>query len=291
MDLTRGNQITPFVNNSAGTLFSVRYLTAGSGSGVAYAEFNGVGDFELRQRPLRNALGLMLHEDFTGSLFLSDNDVYQHETSTIVNGGTLVLDGASLRSPRYDDPQFTVNSGGTVVGNGRIGAPYASSSNVDININSGGTVNPGLAGQTGALTFENWDVNFNEGATLRLDLLSPTDHDQLLFALTGTHENNVEPTLNLATTGAGVILDINLLPGFDAAINDQFEILSGYKAVDGYFKLANGTALQEGAEFEVDGTLFRINYGSTTLTVIPEPGAGGLLLLGLAGVLCWRRRR
>lgn len=51
--------------------------------------------------------------------------------------------------------------------------------------------------------------------------------------------------------------------------------------------------LADDDEFTVNGTEFRINYSENpgiTLTVIPEPGVGGLLLLGLAAVGLIRRR-
>ena len=203
-----------------------------------------------------------------------------------VTGGTLIAD-REIASGRDSNASFTVDSA-TLTGNGRIGV---SDNTLTIAMNSGAIVDPGRSGETGTLTFENSDVSFTEGSLLRLDLLNPTDHDALAFAQTNAGDDSVVPTLNLATTGVGVILDLNLLPGFAAGIDDEFQILSGYQAVNGFFKLSDGTVLEENAEFEEDSTLFRINYGgsSTILTVIPEPSSLLLLLVSGLGIFALRR--
>ena len=255
------------------------------GSTTSGIRIDGSGDITMNGTSLQRSGGhlreLTLLETFSGTLHLNANyNMTQGGAAPnplTVDGGTLVMNSTMTHGV------LVVNDGGTFSGAGE--------SRRQATFNSGAVVNPGTVGGTGAFTFSGDNtVTFETGSLLRLDLLDKDTHDRLLFDELTEGEGDI-PTLSLSTAGDGVILDLNLLPGFAAAINDQFEILSGYQALNGYFKLADGTSLTDGAEFEVDGTLFRINYGSTTLTVIPEPGAGGLLLLGLAGVLCWRRRR
>ncbi len=145
-------------------------------------------------------------------------------------------------------------------------------------------VNPGRPGVVGSLEFQNYDVAFNAGSTLRLDLEAVGEYDHLTFAQAQS-EGKV-PALTLDTDGAGVNLALNLLPGFAAAIDDEFMILSGYDEIIGHFD-----GLEQGATFEEGGFLFQIDYGAndTVLTVVPEPSSTLLFLGGLLWFVMRRR--
>ena len=243
---------------------------------VSGIRLDGSGNVDMTganiQRTNAHFRDLTLLETFSGTLFLNANyNANSGQTANLitVDGGTLVMNG------EIQTGALIVNEGGTFSGTG--------SSQRAATFNEGAVVNPGTVGGTGTFTFTGDNtVAFEAGSLLRLDLLNPGDHDRLLFA---EFEEDT-PSLSLATSGDGVVLDLNLLSGFAADIDDEFAILAGFSGRDGLFRLPNGTELADNDEFTVDGTAFRINYSnpSVTLTVIPEPGTGGVLLLGLSGL-------
>jgi len=89
---------------------------------------------------------------------------------------------------------------------------------------------------------------------------------------------------HLATSGAGVTLDLNLLPGFSAEIGDTFTILDGYDALTGTFAGLPDESVVEQGSFS-----FRIDYGAaaTTLTVVAVPEPSTLLLFSTFGGVCF----
>jgi hypothetical protein len=62
---------------------------------------------------------------------------------------------------------------------------------------------------------------------------------------------------------------VTLLPGFASNVNDVFNIVSDPAGVSGTFGGVNGTtmALPDGTTFSVGGTIFRINYTATLVTL------------------------
>ena len=251
-------------------------------SSSADLQFGGSGDILLRNSMMHQTLGtLSLASDMTGNLIVGPSTELRPISGTTVNGGTLILDGnISTRGGNLN-----VNAG-VLTGNGSIGIQNGTRT-MGIFLNDGSIVNPGRVGETGSLSFENNPVNFAEGATIRLDLFSPADYDQLVFARTGTATENVVPPVTFATAGSGVALELNFMDGFSANIGEQFVILTGYDSLTGAF-----SGLADGSTFEQNGFQFQINYGSddTVLTVIPEPSVAGLVLLGFAGFALARRR-
>lgn len=282
------NAVGTVINNSTSTLLlQGRISRGGSGTRPSFI-FQGSGTI------IHNSPGSVAASSSTMSTFTFDMDpggsvlLTSGTTSTFgfwddfeVTGGTLIVD-VRVGSGETSNSSFTVENA-TLTGNGRIGT---TNNTLAIDMMDGAIVDPGRVGEVGTLTFENNDVLFSAGSLLRLDLLNPTNHDILAFALTNAGDDSILPNLTLDTTDAGVTLNLNLLPGFSAAINDQFTILQGYDTLTGQF-----AGLTDGAVFEVDGWQFQINYGAsdTILTVIPEPSVAVLILAAMGfGVLRFR---
>ncbi len=98
---------------------------------------------------------------------------------------------------------------------------------------------------------------------------------------------------NLNQDGAIGVLDLSLEPGFSAAINDTFTLISYGGSLNGTFDGYgnNSTVLLGNYEFT-------LNYGTgsnsavtLTTTAIPEPAHFAAVCAALAGIIALRRRR
>lgn len=156
-----------------------------------------------------------------GTLTLSGNNTYLG--ATLVNGGTLLVNGSQPQSP------VSVGAAGTLGGSGTVGIITAS-----------GEVAPGTS--PGTLTSSN--VVFGASGTFPVELNGTTPgsgHDQL----------NVRGTNNLT----GAALSVNV--GFSPTDGDEFRIINNDSgdAITGTFD-----GLPEGAVIPAGNYRFRVSY-------------------------------
>ena len=202
---------------------------------------------------------------FTGQVIIDADYELRNTHPLTIDGGTLLVDGRT--ATRNNSTGLAVKNG-LLTGHGVIGHILTGIPDYSIGIHDGGMVNPGRPGETGLLAFHNFDVAFDVGSTLRLDFADHDNYDRLSFAQSSPSAAAKVPALSLATDGPGVALELNLLPGFTAAIHDEFTILGGYEDINGYFH-----GLADGTNFTAGDYQFQIRYGQehTVLTVMPEP--------------------
>jgi len=162
---------------------------------------------------------------------------------------------------------ITVHDGAKLDGVGFMGS---------VDVEGGGRLSPGNSPGTMTVT---GGLTLRSGATFVVELngnLPGSEYDQLYMS-------GATPTLTLQDPKLLVSL------GFTPIQGDIFTIVAGFSTLAG-----SGTfdGLPDGAHFVVDSTEFEIDYdtSSITLTVVPEPGALGILgLVGIAAVLRLRK--
>jgi autotransporter-associated beta strand protein len=215
-----------------------------------------------------------------GVLQLSSFNTYGGDT--VVAGGILELAGdAGLSSPAIQ-----IDAGAKLTVTNRTGGTMSLTSGQVLKGNGtyvGGlivtedaTLSPGAS--PGRLTVEG-DLTLEAGSYFEVELnglTAGTEYDQLV----------------LGGGGELVLHDATLLVsiGFTPAIGVSFGIVTG---LTGFDPAVNGIfgGLPDGQVFTSGSTELRIDYDpdTITLTVVPEPGALGLLGLVLAGLLLRRR--
>ena len=173
--------------------------------------------------------GGTIRKNGSGTLYVLQNLTFGG--STVVNGGTLIMDG------RMSNSAVTVNASATLRGTGKVGGLTA---------NSGGAVSPGL--NSPAILDSLGDVALNAGSTFNVRLNGTSvglNYDQL----------RVQGTVTLGGT-------LNVTAGFVAAIGDTFTIIEndGTDDVVGTF-----ARLPERAILMVNGRPFQISYGARGL--------------------------
>jgi autotransporter-associated beta strand protein len=205
--------------------------------------------------------GISIVKNGSGTQILTGNNTLTGTTT--INGGLLQIDGTFASSAT------DVNIGGTLSGSGTLTG--------NVTVNDGGTLSPGSS--PGILNTGNLLLNSNAYFHVELNgLTAGTEHDQV----------KVTGTVGLDLANLVVTL------GFTPAMDDEFVIIlnDGFDPVSGEF-----FGLPDGAPFLVGTTVFTVDYyggdgNDVVLTVIPEPGALTLVLVGLAGAaLIMRRRR
>jgi len=161
--------------------------------------------------------------------------------TTVVNGGTIIVNGFQQNSP------VSLNSG-TVGGSGTIGG-----------LSGSGTVAPGTS--AGILTV-NGTANLSS-TILNIELSGPTpgtQHDRL----------NVTGAVNL---GAGTSsLNGSTLNGFAPTVGQQFTIIQATGGVTGTF--AQGNTIIFG------GTTFNITYNANSVVLTAVSAASGVVVSG-----------
>jgi autotransporter-associated beta strand protein len=164
---------------------------------------------------------------------------------------------------------FAVNAGGTLGGSGKL--------NSAVTVSGGGTLSPGLS--PGSFTVSNLNLATNSNFFVELNgTTAGTSYDQLI--VNGS-----------VTIGSGNLV---LSLGYTPSIGDEFTIIAND---DTDLVTGNFFGLPDGSSFVVGGYLWTITYqgdsgNDVVLSVIPEPGALTLVLVGLAGAaLVLRRRR
>jgi autotransporter-associated beta strand protein len=210
----------------------------------------------------------------TGSASLTLDGTSTYTGATSISQGTLVVNGVLGETA----VSVTATSGtATLGGSGTIGSSAAS-----LTVGSNGYLAPGNS--PGTLTV-NGSVSLNAGSTYNYQ-----------FTGGGTAADLVDANGTLNINGGTLSLE-NL--GTAVAIGDKYTLFAYNTAGT----LTGFDGLAEGAQFSAAGSDWVINYASTsaglnggtgtsyvTITsVVPEPGAALLGMLGVLGIL--RRRR
>jgi autotransporter-associated beta strand protein len=214
---------------------------------------------------------------------------------------------------------YRVNSSHSLVNEGSVAGPVETEGfvtgtgtvNGSMAVLTGGSISAGLTGTPGALTI-NGPLTLAAGATLTAEIAGPTT-----LNLT---DLLVSSSVSLSQTGAGVTLNLALLPGYQLEATGAVFFLvdnTGAGSVSGSF--ANPTTMMSfGAGFggetftllndPIGGNhaQFAISYDANfatgtfhggndiALMAVPEPAAATSLMIGLAalaGLPRFRRRR
>lgn len=216
----------------------------------------------------------------SGRTFLNGASTYLGATTVGGAGTTARLE---LNGSQTGSAGITVSDGGTLAGTGDGTLNDAGSL---LTVQAGGALAPGSETGRGRLSLALGSVQLDGALVLVFDGTaagSADGYDQFRMTAgnTGTFALGAGSTLDLSvnfTPTQGTVFTL-------VDLADPAALISGTFA-----------GLAEGAEVVADGSRFRISYaGGTgsndlTLTVVPEPGCLGLLMLG-GGLLMARRRR
>lgn len=151
-------------------------------------------------------------------------------------------------------------------------------------VNAGGTLAPGDG--PGSITFSN-NLTLAAGSTLAV-------------TLNGTGAGQYDQIIGLgsAISISNCVLSVRL--GYTPSPGDSFTIISNFTsmAVLGTFVTTDGAALPNGAEFQVNGTTFEIDYAANCdgldvalMALIPEPSTFLLSALGGVSLVAFLRRK
>ena len=223
----------------------------------------------------------------SGTQTLTGNNTYSG--TTMVNGGTLVVDGD--QSGATGD--VTVSAGATLAGVGTIGGDTTIS----------GTHAPGTS--PGIQTFDDGasgtDLTYTAGADIDWELDSSTvagrgtNYDGIDLG-GGTLDFSGSTSLDLLFDGGSVLWTDSLW-----TTNQIWNIYSGAGTVSNFGNLTFTTSLDSGSNafgtgFTSNGMFSLENVGGNinllyTVTPVPEPSALALVGLGLMGCASRRRRK
>ena len=196
------------------------------------------------------------------------NNTYKGDT--IVEAGTLLMNGIHI-SPS-NGTEYIVRSGATLGGTGLIRALGGAT------VDDGGILAPGAS--AGTLTLDT-DLTLAPTSVLAYEL-DGTD------TTVGAGVNDLVDSVNNLTLDG--ILEVTALGSFaGASLGDAWTLIryDGTLTDNGLSVSAGSQALLSGGKsFEVDTTV----DSEIRLTVIPEPGSLGMILLGF-GLAGWRRFR
>jgi hypothetical protein len=235
------------LNNNSDTIASLADGASGGGSVVLGSRTLGVGNDTNTtfSGVISGVSGTLqagaLIKNGSGTLTLKGNNTY---LGTVVSAGTLLIDGTHSGT----SPTDSVGAGTTLGGTGTAGFTTVN-----------GTISPGN-NTIGTLTTQG--ALFKSGSAASFELLNSTGAGSSYDQLAGTGSS-----INLGNNVA--MLNVTLLPAFTSNVNDVFTIVSDSAGVSGTFRGVNGTvmALPDGTSFSVNGTIFRINYTSTAVTL------------------------
>lgn len=210
-----------------------------------------------------------------GVVELSRSSGNTYDGGTTVNNGTLLVSNTS--GSATGTGIVTVNSGGSLIGGGKITG--------DVNVNSGGTISGGAS--VGVLSTGNLSLASGSALSVQIDsLVAGTGYDQI--SVTGS-----------VTLAGDIALSLNFMPVQDSLffilLNDGSDAITG--TLGGY---------AQGDVFSMAGYNWRISYlGNATtnsftggndvvlqsLDAVPEPGSFALIGLAAVASLCGLRRK
>ncbi len=210
-------------------------------------------------------------------------------------GGTVVEAGALSVTGSLGTGTVTVKDGATLKGAGVIGG--------DVTIESGGTH---AVGNSPGVQTVNGNLNYESGSIFDWELVSNLDGDAGDAGDTGVAGIHYDAVAGSATktltveSGAifNVILNVGSAVDFSNgfwAVNQKWEVFSGFESVSGMFTLGSVTVDSQGKSsgLERPGGSFGFSSSGSglalTWTVVPEPGGALAGILLAAGLL--RRRR
>jgi fibronectin-binding autotransporter adhesin len=289
-------------NGGASTAQTIGSL---SGAGTVYNASTSAGSAVLTidggTRTTRTTFSGVVQNGTTGSMGVTKNGsttqvlsgANNYTGATIVNGGTLLIDGTHIQTAAGSG--YTVNSGATLGGTGRISRFSTTNTQNAVLVSSGGILAPGDGG-TGTLALDGVNLsgvnvrvlNMASGAKFSFDLAGDgTSADQVAFW------NYVSGDLLLNSNAINLSITGTLVEGtYTVSI---FKFYSN----DGTTLTTSGitSGLTIGTlDSHIQGTptLTYNSAGGTidlTYTVVPEPSTWALAALGLTSILVLRRRQ
>ena len=184
----------------------------------------------------------------------------------------MTLDGGEANAA----DAVTVFGGSVLEGSGVVRASGDPSSFGGIDVRVGSILRPGLADEVGRLTLEGW-VQIDEESTLSITL--------------GEDETGARASSHAMVHGVlellGTVEVTDALVLSELAAGDRFEIASAFEIVEGEAIAYVLPALAGGLSWETFVDTGG-SFDTLTLQIVPEPGTGVLLLVGLVFVA--RRR-
>jgi autotransporter-associated beta strand protein len=272
-------------------------VAGGSISGSAAGMLNATTGFQAHSGAADIALvGLAGLVKSTGGA-VQLNGANSYAGATTIDNGTLLVGGTHVGGGNY-----TVNTGGTLGGTGVIGSTADA---IDVAV-TGGTLSPGTS--VGTLTVEG-AVSFDALSHFKVEVQGSTVDKLVANALTITSGAKLDvSSLGSVTAGARVIAeyDVGMLTG-TFTLNAPAGYTVSY-ATPGQIILNVPSAGTPG-DFNMDGTVdgddlmlwqrntsignlsdWRNNFGFGGAAPVPEPAAGGLLVIAMATLVGVRRR-
>ncbi len=267
-----GGTLTLGGNDTVGTVVLSGGSITSSGAtltGSSYDVRNGSVSAKL------GGAGVALTKTTSGSVTLSGANTYTGATT--VSAGVLAVNGSLANT------STTVSGTGTLQGSGSITGA--------VTINSGGTLSPGNSIEslgTGALSFTN-------GSTFAYELNSSALNGDLV-ASTGTIDITSTSTLTLTQLASGTLTNdtkLTLISYFGGWTSGELFTYNGsLLADDSTFTLGSNTWLFNYNDITGGSNFTADQSGASsfiTMTVVPEPKAAALGLIGT--LLLLRRRR
>jgi fibronectin-binding autotransporter adhesin len=278
------------ITNNTTSAGGVATITIDGGSSTATTTFTGV---------IQNGAKGLVSVVKSGSSTQVLSGANNYTGATTINGGTLLVNGTHIQTASGSG--YTVSSGGTLGGTGRISRYTPSSASTDaISVASGGFVAPGDSNSIGTLTLDG--VNFGStnkyvlrmqsGAQFNFDLAgNGTPGDQIAF---WNYVSTGPGDLSLSSNAINLSLVGTQTAGTYTVSIFTFYSDSGTSVVSS--GISTGLTLGTlGAGISNASITYNTNSIDVTYTVsaIPEPASWAAILgaVALAGTIITRRRK